>query len=63
MLVAGAKHPVLEVAFLETDISITSSLMLFLINRFVDLGFIVDIGFTFFLPFLNAQVWGLGFKV
>ena len=32
-----------------------SSLVLFVVNRFVDLGFIVDIGFTFFLPYTNAQ--------
>ena len=44
-----------KVAFLETDIKKTGSLVLFLVNRFVDLGFIVDIGFTFFLPYMNAQ--------
>ena len=44
-----------KVAFLETDIKKTGSLVLFLVNRFVDLGFIVDIGFTFFLPYINAQ--------
>jgi hypothetical protein len=42
-----------QVAFLETDVTKTDSLVLFLINRLVDLGFIVDIGFTFFLPYIN----------
>jgi hypothetical protein len=28
---------------------------LFVINRCVDLGFILDIGFTFFVPFTNAR--------
>lgn len=30
-------------------------MVLFIVIRFVDLSFVVDIGFTFFLPYLNAQ--------
>jgi len=44
-----------EVAFLDTDLTIPSSLFLFIVNRLVDLGFVVDMGFTFFLPYLSPE--------
>jgi len=44
-----------EVAFLDTDLSIPSSLFLFILNRMVDLGFVVDIVFTFFLPYQDEH--------
>ena len=45
----------IEVAFLETNISNSSSLALFVINRMVDFGFLTDIVLSFFMPYTDVN--------
>ena len=50
-----------EVAFLETNLNTVFGVTLYVINRFVDFGFIADMGINFTLGYLdedkNQWVW------